>query len=159
FLTLFLLIPITGAMSLAAHAVVGEKQARTLEPLLATPVATVELLVAKVIGALLPTLLIAVAGVAIYLAGVGLTADAGVLGGLLNARTLVLVAIVGPAVALVALQAAIVISSRVNDARTAQQFGILIVVPITVALTAQFMGRLWLPAVELALIGLGAFGV
>ena len=37
FLILFLLLPITGAMSLAAHAVVGEKQARTLEPLLATP--------------------------------------------------------------------------------------------------------------------------
>src|SRR5690349_12463272 len=35
FLLLFLLTPVTGAMSLAAHAVVGEKQARTLEPLLA----------------------------------------------------------------------------------------------------------------------------
>ena len=37
FLMLFLLTPITGAMALAAHAIVGEKQARTLEPLLATP--------------------------------------------------------------------------------------------------------------------------
>ena len=52
FLVLFLLTPITGAMALAAHSVVGEKQARTLEPLLATPVTTLELLVAKVLGAL-----------------------------------------------------------------------------------------------------------
>ena len=37
FLLVFLLMPITGAMSLASHAVIGEKQARTLEPLLATP--------------------------------------------------------------------------------------------------------------------------
>ena len=44
FLMLFLLTPITGAMALAAHAIVGEKQARTLEPLLATPVTTLELL-------------------------------------------------------------------------------------------------------------------
>ena len=42
-------------LSAAAHAVVGEKQARTLEPLLATPITTVELLVAKVLGALVPT--------------------------------------------------------------------------------------------------------
>ena len=59
---LFLLTPITGAMALAAHAVVGEKQARTLEPLLATPITTFELLVAKVLGALLPTLVISFAG-------------------------------------------------------------------------------------------------
>src|SRR5262245_58596665 len=55
FLTLFLLTPITGAMSLAAHAIIGEKQTRTLEPLLATPLTTRELMVAKVIGALVPT--------------------------------------------------------------------------------------------------------
>ena len=53
FLIVFLLMPITGAMALAAHAIVGEKQARTLEPLLATPITTGELLVAKVLGALL----------------------------------------------------------------------------------------------------------
>ena len=52
FLMLFLLTPITGAMALAAHAIVGEKQARTLEPLLATPITTFELLAAKVLGAL-----------------------------------------------------------------------------------------------------------
>ena len=52
FLMLFLLTPITGAMALAAHAIVGEKQARTLEPLLATPMTTFELLTAKVVGAL-----------------------------------------------------------------------------------------------------------
>ena len=55
-------MPITGAMALAAHAIVGEKQARTLEPLLATPITTTELLVAKVLGALVPTLAISAAG-------------------------------------------------------------------------------------------------
>jgi ABC-2 type transport system permease protein len=54
FLIVFLLMPVTGAMALAAHAIVGEKQARTLEPLLATPLTTLELLMAKVLGALIP---------------------------------------------------------------------------------------------------------
>jgi ABC-2 type transport system permease protein len=159
FLTMFLLIPITGAMALAAHAVVGEKQARTLEPLLATPVTTVELLVAKVIGALLPTLLVALAGLALYFGGIALVAEPGVVRAMLNARTAVLLSIVGPTVALVALQAALLISSRVNDARTAQQFGVLIIVPISFVIVAQFMGRMWLSAATLAFIGLGAFGV
>ena len=39
--------------------------------------------------------------------------------------------LVGPLSALVALQLALIISSRVNDARTAQQFGVLIVLPLT----------------------------
>ena len=43
-----------GGMSVAAHSVIGEKQARTLEPLLATPLKTSELLAAKVISAAIP---------------------------------------------------------------------------------------------------------
>src|SRR5438045_8670474 len=34
FLLMFLITPVTGAMALASHAIVGEEQARTLEPLL-----------------------------------------------------------------------------------------------------------------------------
>ena len=159
FLMLFLVIPVTGAMALASHSVVGEKQARTLEPLLATPITTFELLVAKVIGALLPTLAITAAGLAIYVAGIVAFADDGVLRAMVSARTAALVLLVAPAAALVSLQSAILISSRVNDARTAQQFGVMIIIPLSALLVAQFMGTMWLSAATLALIGLGLFGV
>jgi ABC-2 type transport system permease protein len=159
FLTLFLLIPITGAMALAAHAIVGEKQARTLEPLLATPITTLELLVAKVLGALLPTLAISLTGVALFFAGIGLLADTGVLQAMASARTAALLLIVGPAAGLLSLQAALVISSRVNDARTAQQFGVMIIIPLSALLVAQFTGTFWLSASALALTGLALFGV
>jgi ABC-2 type transport system permease protein len=155
FLMVFLLIPITGAMALAAHAIVGEKQARTLEPLLATPVTTTELLVAKVLGALAPTLAISAAGVVVYVAGIALLADPGVLRAMMTLRTWLLLGVIGPAAALVSLQAALVISSRVNDARTAQQFGILIIIPLTGVLVAQFTGALWLSARMLVLAGVG----
>jgi len=159
FLMLFLLTPITGAMSLAAHAVVGEKQARTLEPLLATPVTTTELLVAKVLGAFLPTMAISAAGLALYFGVLPLVAEPGVMSAMLSARTLLLVLVVGPTAALVALQAAIIVSSRVNDARTAQQFGVLIIIPLMVILVGQFTGSLWLTATMLGVIGLGLFGL
>ncbi len=140
---------------MAAHAVVGEKQARTLEPLLATPYRTLELLLAKVIGALVPTLVIAMAGLAFYVAGIALFAVPGVLGAMINLRTAVLVLLLGPASALLSLQAAILISSRVNDARTAQQFGVFIVIPISALLVAQFTGALWLSAFALTAIAAG----
>jgi len=155
FLVLFLLTPITGAMSLAAHAIIGEKQTRTLEPLLATPVTTGELLVAKVLGVLIPTLAISLAGVVLYLVGIVALADPGVPAAMLSARSAVLVLLVGPAAALVALQTALLISSRVNDPRTAQQFGVLFIVPLMIVLIAQFGGSLWLSASMLAAIGLG----
>jgi ABC-2 type transport system permease protein len=159
FLMVFLLTPITGAMALAAHAVVGEKQARTLEPLLATPMTTMELLVAKVLGALLPTLAISLAGLTMYLVGVGMVAEPGVARAMASVRTVLLVGAVGPAAALVSLQSAVVISSRVNDARAAQQFGVLIILPLTLILVAQFAGMLWLSAAALGLVALGLFGV
>src|SRR4029450_6238803 len=159
FLMLFLLTPITGAMALAAHAIVGEKQARTLEPLLATPMTTYELLTAKVVGALAPTLAISLAGLAIYFAGILLFAAPGVAASMASARTFAVVLLVAPAPARVSLQAAILISSRVNDARTAQQFGVLIILPLTGILVAQFVGAVWLSAAALAWIGVGLLGV
>ena len=155
FLLLFLLTPITGAMALAAHAIVGEKQNRTLEPLLGTPIRTFELLVAKVVGALVPTLAITTIGLVFYVGAIAFCAAAGVPAAMMTARTAVLVLLAGPAAALVAMQAAIVISSRVNDARTAQQFGVLIIIPLMGLLVAQFTGSLWLSAPTLVLIGVG----
>ena len=159
FLMVFLLIPITGAMALAAHAIIGEKQARTLEPLLATPLTTTELLMAKVLGALTPTLAISTAGVLVYFTGIALLAEPGVLRAMMTLRTWLLLVFIGPAAALVSLQAALVISSRVNDARTAQQFGVLIIIPLTAVLVAQFTGALWLSATMLALAGVSLLAV
>ena len=159
FLMLFLLTPITGAMALAAHAIVGEKQARTLEPLLATPITTFELLAAKVFGALIPTLAISLIGLLLYFAGIVAFASPGVAAAMASARTLMLIVLVAPASALVSLQSAILISSRANDPRTAQQFGVLIIIPLTGILVAQFTGSMWLSASALGLLGVGLLGV
>ena len=46
--------------------------------------------------------------------------------------------VLGPLAALAALQLAVCVSSRVNDARSAQQIGALIILPISGLLIAQF---------------------
>jgi ABC-2 type transport system permease protein len=140
FLVMLVLGPVTSAMSVAAFSVVGEKQARTLEPLLVTPITTFELLGAKVLGALLPALALSVASLALYLGVIGLVAREGVFSVLFGIRTFGVIFVLGPLAGLVALLLAICVSSRVNDARTAQQLGVFVILPIPALLVGQLLG-------------------
>jgi ABC-2 type transport system permease protein len=161
FLIFMIITPVAGAMSIAAFSVVGEKQARTLEPLLATPISTVELLAAKVLGALLPALLLTVVYYALYVVGVAVAARPGAYRVILGARSLAVVFLLGPLTSLLALQLAVCVSSRVNDVRTAQQIGALVILPITGLMLAQLFGALQLTvaftiAIAIALVVLNA---
>ena len=154
FLLLLVLTPIAGAMSVAAYTVIGEKQARTLEPLLATPLTTFELLAAKVLGSLIPALALGIGGFLIYVLLVAIFARDGVFTALLSGRSLGIVFIIGPLASLAALQLAVCVSSRVNDPRSAQQIGALIILPITALLVAQLIGRVVLSGAVLGGIAL-----
>ena len=140
FLFIFLIAPIVGAVTLGAYSVVGEKQQRTLEPLLSTPVSTAELLVAKALAAFLPALAIEAGGLCLYAAMVATIGSPGVLDVLLTTRTLLLVGALGPCAALAALQATIAVSARVNDPRSAQQIAVLLVAPLMVMFIGQVAG-------------------
>ena len=147
------LTTVTGSMAVAAHSVVGEKQARTLEPLLATPLTTFELLSAKVLGAALPGIALMVACFATYVSAVAIFAERGVWLIMLTPRSLALVLVMGPLAALLGLQLAVCASSRVNDARSAQQLGALIIVlPLAALQIAQFIGGVVLTAKTIAAI-------
>lgn len=144
FLILLVLAPVAASMSVAAYSVIGEKQARTLEPLLATPITTFELIVAKVLGALIPSIALTLAIYVIYIAGIAAFANAGVFWMLLAGRSLATVLLFAPMAALAALQLAVCVSSRVNDSRSAQQIGALIILPIAGLLVAQLTGNVTL---------------
>ena len=154
FLILLLLTPVAGSMSVAAYSVIGEKQARTLEPLLATPIRTFELLAAKVLGSLIPALALTLGCFGLYFLGTALFARPGAYLALLTPHSLVIVFIIGPLAALAALQLAVCVSSRVNDARSAQQIGALIILPIAGLLVAQVTGAFVLTIPVLAVIAL-----
>jgi ABC-2 type transport system permease protein len=155
FLILFLLAPIAGAVSLAAYSVVGEKQGRTLEPLLTTPITASELLLGKVLACFLPAVAIELVGLAAYVGLVAALAEPGVLGSLLTARSAVLVALVGPLAALAALQMTIAVSSRVNDPRSAQQVAVILVLPMVGMLIGQIIGAFIIPTWGLLAIAAG----
>jgi len=144
FLVLLVIAPVAGAMSIASHAIVGEKHARTLEPLLATPITTAELVGAKILGAFAPAFALTLGSFLTYVGLQWLLADAGVYRTSFTFRALALVFLFGPLAALTALQLAVCVSSRVNDARSAQQIGALVILPLSAVLVAQLTGSLQL---------------
>jgi ABC-2 type transport system permease protein len=159
FAVMLVLIPVTSSMSLAAYSVVGEKQARTLEPLLVTPITTFELLGAKVLGAFLPSIALTAVSYIVYVLITVIFARPGVAGILLGARSIATVFVLGPLAALAALQMAVCVSSRVNDARTAQQIGVLVILPIPGLLVGQLFGALTLSVPVIASIALGLLAI
>lgn len=140
FLLMQVLTPVTGAMAFAGYSLIGEKQGRTLEPLLATPLTTAELLIAKGLGAVLPSLGIMFGALVVYVGAIAWLAEPHVLRAVVNARAGLIMFALAPIASLVALQLAVLVSSRVNDPRTAQQFGALLILPLTVLFVAQLNG-------------------
>jgi len=93
-----------------------------------------------VLGSLLPSIGMSVACMAFYLLLVLLLAQPGVAWAILGPRSLGVVFLLGPLAALAALQLAVCVSSRVNDARTAQQLGVTVILPIVGLFISQLMG-------------------
>src|SRR4029434_1011579 len=70
-------------------------------------------------------------------------------------RSLLTIFLLGPLASLAALQLAVCVSSRVNDARSAQQIGALIILPISALLVAQFTGTVQLTSPLILVISAG----
>jgi ABC-2 type transport system permease protein len=142
FLAFFLLMPAYIPLSISTFSIIGEKQARTLEPLLATPVRTVELLAAKAVAALVPGVL---TGWLTYVAFVILASvvyGPNLFGVVTDSSWLTGVFLLGPAVGLSSVVAGVIVSARVNDPRVAQQVGGVIIVPIIGVTLVQATGTL-----------------
>ena len=140
FSLLLLLVPIVSATTLATHAVIGEKQSKALEPLLATPISTSELLAAKTLTPFLFGLGLTWAAAGIELAAAIAAGEPGVWRAIAGPRLFILFGLLGPLVELASLQVSVIVSSRTNDPRSAQQMTALLILPVTVVFVAQMMG-------------------
>lgn len=129
FLPLLALVPIVSALTLVTTSVVTEKQARTLEPLLATPLTAGELLVAKIAMAFAGALTLTVFGFALLVGATAALGEPGVAGTFFSAQPLLLVWMVAPSASLLTLVLGAIVSTRAKDVRSAQQFGVVVIVP------------------------------
>jgi ABC-type transport system involved in multi-copper enzyme maturation permease subunit len=122
-------IPALVPSFVAAYSVVGERQQGTLEPVLTTPIRGEELLLGKALAALLPSLAVAYVVYGLFLACVELFAAQAVASALIRAPDLLAQLFFTPLLAGWSIWIAILISTRSNDIRVAQQFALLASLP------------------------------
>jgi ABC-type transport system involved in multi-copper enzyme maturation permease subunit len=122
-------IPALVPVFVAAYAVVGERQQGTLEPVLTTPIRREEFLLGKALAALVPSVTIAYAVYAFFLACVALFARPGVASALLRGPDLLAQLLFTPLLAAWSIWVGLGMSARSSDVRVAQQLGILASLP------------------------------
>ncbi len=143
FLIFFMMMPLIIPTTIAAYSIVGEKTTRSLEPLLATPVTTEELLIGKAMAASLPAIGAGWLCFIIFVLLIPVTGASSVVQQYtLTPTWLVGVFAVGPLMAIAAVNLAIFISSKVNDPRTAEQISMVLLFPLLALLLGQVAGKL-----------------
>ncbi len=151
---IYLVMPVFVPILLSSHAVAGEKEKRTLEPLLASPITALELVVGKSLASLIPS--VAICLLAFVALCVGVDAAAWPITKSLvlpNAMWVFGVLVIGPLFAFFGNGVAVLISARVGDSRQAQQYAGLFVLPLIGLAAGQFGGFLKAGVAYYALIG------
>ena len=140
FLLFYLLMPSIIPMTVAAFSIIGEKQARSLEPLLATPVSTGEILLGKAVAAIVPAVVVTWVSYGFFVVVSFFIASPVVWLAVVNSMWLLAILVISPLLAVLSVFVGIIISSRVNDTRIAQQVGGFLVLPIVGIAVGQTAG-------------------
>jgi ABC-2 type transport system permease protein len=142
---LFMMMPLIIPVNIAAYSIVGEKTTRSLEPLLATPITTAELLTGKNLAAMIPAVLATWLGFGVYAIGAWIIVhDVAVMKALFDPMWLLAVFIAGPLMAILSVNFSIMVSSRVNDPRVAEQLSAVVIVPLLAIFFGQISGLFFL---------------
>jgi ABC-2 type transport system permease protein len=156
---ILLLLPVILPSIISSYSIVGEKTSRTLEPLLATPITTSELLVAKSLTALIPAVVATWFGAVIFVVGIWLSAVSDkVFQAIITPGWLIALVVATPLLGLITVSLTVAVSSKVNDPRTAQQVSVVMILPIMLIFFGQFTGLLVFNAVS-ALVGSAVLAV
>jgi ABC-2 type transport system permease protein len=141
FLIMFMLIPLFIPVNIAAYSIVGEKTTHSLEPLLATPISTSELLAGKNLASVIPAIIATWAGFAIFAVGSLIITGGGALAAaLLDPMWLIAIFVAGPLMSVLSVNFSIMVSSRVNDPRVAEQLSAVVILPLLAVFFGQIAG-------------------
>jgi ABC-2 type transport system permease protein len=152
----FLLIPVFLSAMSAALSIAAEKQQRTLEPILATPLSTRDLVAAKLVAAVGPAVLVTWGAALLNVIGAAVTTSIRFGEAFWPGWAVVQVILVlGPVCAVASALLGMRASTRANDVQTAVQTASLWVMPAGILMVAT-LGR---PALRSLFVGLVAIGL
>lgn len=153
----FVFVIIAGFISsgISSYSIVGEKIEKSLEPLLASPASDGEILIGKSLASFIPALIATYIGLGIFMT----LTDAltfSQLGYLYypNTTMAIIILAVVPLVIMLSVELNVLVSSRVNDVRTATQLGALGVLPFVIIYLTSEIGLVKLDTNALLYISL-----
>lgn len=137
----FLIIPIMCSGVIGASSFVGEKEHKTMESLLYTPISMERLLRAKILGVFVPSYIITLISFIIF----GILFN---IGGFIyfskfifpDAKWIIIILWISPAINLLSLIFTVLVSAKSETFQEAQQVSGLLVIPIILVLVAQMTG-------------------
>ena len=130
--------PITFSLVIALETFVGEKERKSLEPLLATPLTDTQLYVGKILSSLIPPLTASYLGMASYLIGLYLLRRWSP-----SLELLVQMFALTTAEALVMVSGAVVVSSQTTSVRAANLLASFIILPMAFLVQGESFLMLW----------------
>jgi uncharacterized membrane protein SpoIIM required for sporulation/ABC-type transport system involved in multi-copper enzyme maturation permease subunit len=124
--------PMSFSLVIALETFVGEKERKSLEPLLATPLTDTQLYMGKVLAAIVPPLSAAYLGIAVYLVGLWITVD------WTPPLELLLQAVLITTIqGVVMVSGAVVISSQTTSVRASNLLASFIIVPMALLIQGE----------------------
>jgi ABC-2 type transport system permease protein len=142
---IFLLMPVFVPILISSQSVAGEKERRTIEPLLAAPVTAAELVLGKSLASVVPAVAITWLSFLVFVLAVDAVAWPLVHGPVLpNGMWLFGIGVVAPLFAFLGNGLAVLVSARIGEARLAQQLSALVVLPLMGLVGGQLAG--WIRA-------------
>jgi ABC-2 type transport system permease protein len=159
FAPFFLIIPLMASSVIASDSFAGEKERKTIEALLATPISDGELFLGKMLVSFIPSMIVTGISFFLYstvfdLLSFSIFNDALLLP---NLDWILLIFGLAPVVALASIGLTVMISAKVKGFREAQQISVILLIPILALVFGQVTGAIIFgPMVITALIGLFA---
>jgi len=150
-----LLIPAMVANVFATLSIVEEKITRTLEPLLATPVRTWELLLGKILSGAIPALVVAWASAALFMGAAVIVGWGPLLRWVVGPAWYLSILLLTPAISTLSFVFGVIGSSRAGDAKGAQNLAVLVVLPLFALIAVQVTGLVHFTPLLTLLLSLG----
>ncbi|MFZ2957668.1 MAG: ABC transporter permease subunit [Candidatus Ozemobacteraceae bacterium] len=153
---LFLMIPLMAGSIIGASCLVGEKERKTLETLLYTPISLQELLWGKLLAAFIPSYAVTLISFALFTLIINLGISHYAIDMVFpNIKWMILITMVSPATILFGLSGMVIISAYATTFQGAQQLSGFIVMPFLFLTVGQTSGILVLESAHLLLFAPG----
>lgn len=152
-----LFIPTMISISFATFTIIEEKQSRSMEPLLATPVRTWELLLGKALSGAIPAILACWVCAAIFFLGVAVLGWGNLIALVLTPSWYLTFFLLNPAVALLSFLLGVIGSSQAKDAKNAQNLIVFVILPVFALIGIQVTGIVWFTPILTLGLSIGIF--